>query len=229
MSRGAVLFDMDGTLIDTPNGIVRVYRMVLAELGLPEPDEAVVRSTIGRPLVAALGTLLGLPGDDERVAAAVARFRALFTEHVVPGAGELVFPGVADLLGALRRDGVPIAVVTSKVRRSAVEMLEAAGLLAEFDAVVCHGMAERGKPHPDLALLAAAELGVDPAGCVVVGDAVDDVLMAVSAGMTAVGVDFGVATADELRAAGADRVVSDCAGLDRILDDLVGREQPVQS
>jgi phosphoglycolate phosphatase len=110
-----------------------------------------------------------------------------------------------------------VAVVTSKVRRSAVELLGAAGLLGHFDVLACHGMAERGKPHPDLALLAADALGVPPARCVVVGDAVDDVLMARAAGMDALGVTTGVATADELLTAGASAVHADAVRLGEAL------------
>ncbi len=208
----AVLFDMDGTLIDTPAGILRAHREVLAEMGLTQPDP-VVRATIGRPLVASCALLLGLPEDHADVLHAVARFRALFTELVVPDAVSLIFPGVVELLGSLREQGLGLAVVTSKGQRGAEELLGAAGLMDSFSAVVCHGMAERGKPHPDLALLAAERLHADPVDCVVVGDAVDDMRMAVSAGMTALGVSYGVATAPELLGSGASVVLGSVAEL----------------
>ncbi|MFD9733239.1 HAD family hydrolase [Umezawaea sp. NPDC059074] len=208
----AVLFDVDGTLVDTPGGMLGVLRAVLEESGR-EVDDGVVRRTIGRPLAASFAGLLGLPQDHRDVARAVDRARALFTETVIPTAADLVFPGIPDLLAELRAHGRPLAVVTSKVRPSAVELLRAAGLLDAFDALSCHGMADRGKPHADLALLAAGALGVPPERCVVVGDAVDDVRMASAAGMDACGVDFGVATRAELVAAGASTVVGSVAEL----------------
>jgi phosphoglycolate phosphatase len=201
----AVLFDMDGTLIDTPAGILRVYHAVLAEQGRTAA-KADMRATIGRPLVPSLASLLGVSAEDPRVERAVARTRALFTELVVPNARELIFPGIPELLAELRVQGRPLAVVTSKIRRSAEELLGAAGLLDQFDTLSCHGMTERGKPHPDLALLAASELDVPPQECVVVGDGVDDIRMAVAAGMPAYGVDFGVATREELVEVGAAEV-----------------------
>ncbi|HYQ62145.1 HAD family hydrolase [Actinophytocola sp.] len=208
----AVLFDLDGTLIDTPSGIVTVLREVLAEGGRTAP-EADIRATVGRPLDAAFSALVGLPPDSPEVASSVARFRLLFRERVVPGARELIFPGILDVLAGLRGTGRQLAIVTSKVETSAREILAAAGMVNMFDVIVCHGMAPRGKPFPDLALLAANLLGRSPEQCVVVGDSVDDVRMAVAAGMRAVGVGYGVATPDQLGAAGADVVVAAAAGL----------------
>ncbi|HEX5567915.1 MAG TPA: HAD family hydrolase [Streptomyces sp.] len=201
----AVLFDVDGTLVDTPGGMTSVLAEVVRETGR-EADGKRLRATVGRPLVASFATLLELPGEHPDVARAVERARRLFTERVIPTAGELVFPGVPEMLAELRDRGVPLAVVTSKVRRSAVELLDAAGLLESFDTLSCHGMAPRGKPHPDLALLACDALRVPPERCLVVGDAVDDMRMARGAGTAAHGVDFGVATRRELLDAGADAV-----------------------
>ncbi|MFC6091934.1 HAD family hydrolase [Saccharothrix lopnurensis] len=215
----AVLFDVDGTLVDTPAGMTVVLRDVVAEFG-GAADEPRLRATVGRPLVASLALLLDLPADHPDAARAADRARALFTERVVPVATDLVFPGVPELLAELREHGHRLAVVTSKVHRSAVELLEATGLLGHFDALSCHGMAERGKPHPDLALLAADALGVPPERCVVVGDAVDDVLMARAAGMDALGVATGVATPDQLLTAGARAVHADAARLGEVLVPL---------
>jgi phosphoglycolate phosphatase len=207
MTGSAVLFDMDGTLIDTPAGILRVLNEVLAEAGRSVPEDQ-VRATIGRPLMASFASLLALPDNHQDVAHALTRFRQLFTEVVIPNATELVFPGVLELLAGLRAQDRALAVVTSKIRRSAEELLSAAGLLGSFDVIVCHGMTERGKPHPDLALLAATKLGKSTGQCVVVGDAVDDVRMAVAAGMAAYGVSYGVASRKELEEGGALIVLS---------------------
>lgn len=216
----AVLFDMDGTLIDTPAGILRVHREVLAEVGVQQPDE-VVNATIGRPLGASYALMLEQPEESPDVERAVARFRALFTNVVVPNAVELIFPGIPSLLAELRSQGRALAVVTSKGQRGAEELLLASGLMDSFDAVVCHGMAERGKPHPDLALLAAERLDKKVSDCVVVGDAIDDIRMAVSAGMPAFGVSYGVATTEELQAAGAQVVLASVAELADALKNTV--------
>ncbi|MEE1752043.1 HAD family hydrolase [Streptomyces sp. SP18CS02] len=221
----AVLFDLDGTLLDTPNAIVRVLAEVVTGSGRPLPPEAELRATVGRPLAACFSALLRLPEDHPEVGQATERFREVFRTSVVPGARSMIFPGVPALLELLRERGHRIAIVTSKIRPSAEELLLHAGLLDRFDAVVCHGMAPRGKPHPDLALLAAGHLGTEPASCVVVGDAVDDMRMARAAGMAALGVTYGVATEEQLTADGAHRVTGSVDGLSRILSGLAGPEE----
>jgi len=216
----AVLFDLDGTLLDTPGAIVSVLNNVFAESGRPVPPRERVRATVGRPLAAAFAELLELEQEHGEVARAVDRFRDLFREDVVPRAKSLIFPGVPELLVQLRAEGLALAIVTSKIRVSTLELLEPAGLMHHFDAVVCHGMAPQGKPHPDPALLAARELGREPGACVVVGDAVDDVRMAGAAGMRALGVTYGVATAEQLTSAGAESVAESVRVLSEALDGL---------
>ncbi|MDG4757166.1 HAD family hydrolase [Micromonospora sp. WMMD710] len=203
----AILFDVDGTLVDTPGAMTSVLRTVIAEHGRTASDEQ-LRRTVGRPLATSLAALLELPVDGPEVGLAVDRARELFTKRVIPFADRLVLPGVSEMLGVLRDRGHPLAVVTSKVRPSAIELLRATGLLDLFDTLACHGMASRGKPHADLALLAADTLGVPPACCIVVGDAVDDVRMATAANMTPIGVTTGVASQEELLLAGARAVFS---------------------
>ncbi|GIF96618.1 HAD family hydrolase [Catellatospora citrea] len=214
----AILFDVDGTLVDTPAAMTTVLRTVVAEHGRTAADDR-LRATVGRPLAASLAGLLELPTDHPAVVQAADRARELFTQTVIPSAPRLVFPGVPELLAALRERGHPLAVVTSKVRPSAIELLDAAGLLDAFDTLACHGMTERGKPYPDLALLAAAALDTPPADCVVVGDAVDDVRMANAAGMRPIGVSTGVATRAELVLAGARAVYAGPAALGPALLD----------
>ncbi|WP_052407667.1 HAD family hydrolase [Allokutzneria albata] len=131
------------------------------------------------------------------------RMQTLFRERLLPTAADHVFPGIPELLSALRASGRSLAVITNRSRASAEDLLDAAGLLAEFDLVVGGWMTPRGKPHPDPALLAARLLAVPPEDCVVVGDAVNDTVMAGSAGMRAVGVTYGVDRFERLLAAGA--------------------------
>lgn len=211
------LFDLDGTLVDTATMNARIINEVAGGVAGREPGEHIARSKIGQPLVTIFSELLAAPPEDERVAVAVERFRASFRTEMSAAGHRLPFPGTRPLLERLREAGRPLGIVTSKVRASADELLDAAGLRELFDVVVCHDMVERGKPHPDPALLAAERIGADPADCALVGDAVVDMRMAVDAGMTPIGVAYGVATAEELEASGAVAVASDPAELGRIL------------
>ncbi|WP_028648031.1 HAD family hydrolase [Nocardiopsis sp. CNT312] len=201
-----VLLDLDGTLVDSPSVILAAFHDACAPHGaVPLPTEA--RGLIGKPLDTILPRLI--PQGDEAVwAEAKALFRASFARRSRAAASSLVFPGIRDLLTDLAAEGVRIAVVTSKITRSAHELLEATGLDRHPDLVVGHDLAPRGKPAPDPALLAAKSLGLAPGECLVVGDSPDDVAMAVGAGMAVVGVGWGVADADTLLSAGAGFVAA---------------------
>lgn len=205
---GAVVFDLDGTVVDTPDVISATMSAVLSESGVAVGPQD-VRPTIGKPLLPSIAYLMGLPADDGRVAEAAAAYRERFYAQVAERGSELLFPGVTSGLETLRGHGIALAIATSKVLDVAQLVLAATGIAGLFDAVVGHDDVPNGKPAPDMALLAARRLGVAPARCVVVGDAVGDVLMGVAAGMPVIGVGYGVAAADELLAAGAERIAGD--------------------
>lgn len=212
----AVLFDMDGTLVNTPDGIVDIAREMF-----PDADEAEVRSSIGLPLPRVMARLCHAPEDSPEVEAACATFRKLFTTHVVSHARDLVFPGVHNMLEELRSVGVLTAIVTSKSTAGAEEMLQAADLRDKVDVVIGYEPHRPGKPEPDQALEATASLGLLPAECVVVGDSVDDVKMARAAGMRAVGVSYGVSSLTDLMSAGVDTIVTIPTALEGLLVSLI--------
>ena len=218
-SPAAVLFDLDGTLVDTPRGIGITLERVTAAQAVPL-DPAVVRSLIGKPLDVVLGTVLGTD-DPATLASAKAEFRRIFSEIVIPEARSLLFDGMTGLLDRLVDAAAPLAVVTSKITASADELLGAAGLDHYFPVVVGHDQGVRGKPAPDLALRAADLLGCQPASCIVVGDALDDISMARAAGMLSVGVSWGVAEPGDLVAAGATETVTDPGHLAKTLTRLL--------
>lgn len=205
---GAVIFDLDGTVVDTPDVISTTMSAVLSRSGVAvRPQD--VRPTIGKPLLASIAYLLGLPAGDGRVAAAAAAYRERFDAQMTERGSDLLFPGVTAGLETLRGHGIALAIATSKVLAVARLVLGETGIAGLFDVVVGHDDVPDGKPAPDMALLAARRLGVAPARCVVVGDAVGDVLMGVAAGMPVLGVSYGIGAADELLAAGAGRIAGD--------------------
>lgn len=201
----ALLLDLDGTLLDTPAAITRTLHTVLADAGATCDPQA-IRATIGKPLDTSVAGLLGRDVHDPLVDEVIGHYRRTFTKTVLPRAREILLPGVLDGLHRAQSAGLRLAVATSKIRASTLPLLEAAGLSGFLDAVSCHDMVERGKPHPDLALHAARALAAQPTACAVIGDSGDDMRMARNAGMTALGVTGGVAGPDALLSAGAHAV-----------------------
>jgi HAD superfamily hydrolase (TIGR01509 family) len=186
LSAQLVIFDCDGVLVDSEPTSNRVLAAAISEAGLAiEPDEvgrefeamrladiqARVEERVGRPLGA------GWLGDFER------RREAAFREGIDPVAG------VEEVLRGLCAAGRSICVA-SQARREKTEMtLGLTGLRGYFDDSVLFSstMVERGKPHPDLFLHAAATMGFEPARCVVIEDAVPGVEAALAAGMPVLG------------------------------------------
>jgi phosphoglycolate phosphatase len=198
-----VLFDLDGTLVDSSPGIHSSVRFATRELGLPAPTPAQLRGMVGPPLQDGFALVLGVPAGD--VPRAVAAYRAHYT------AGALldvtVHPGIPELLAALTGGGALLAVATSKPEPFAVRVLAHTGLLPAFASV--HGAtldgAVRHKDQVVAAALAAHPDGRDP---VLVGDRAHDVLGAAAHGVPCIGAGWGPAEDGELEAAGAAAVVA---------------------
>jgi phosphoglycolate phosphatase len=196
-----VAFDLDGTLIDTPTGIVAAFTAAFAEMGVAPRSPAEIRATIGLPLKKAVSGLLGVPAGDESVARGVRLYQESFRELVLPQAGRLTFPGVARGLRALRDAGFTLTVATSSYTASAETLLAAAGLRDLFTTVVGVDRVTHPKPHPETARLITRDLGISPDQAVMVGATTHDVLMAKNAGMWSIAVSYGVHTVRQLTSA----------------------------
>ncbi|MDF5753535.1 HAD family hydrolase [Spongiactinospora sp. TRM90649] len=199
---GVAVFDLDGTIVDTPRAIVESFTAALAAFGTELPAPAEIRATIGLPLEQAVGKLLGVAADDPRTGEGVRRYQAHFREHILPRAAELLFPGARDGLTALSERGAALAVATSKHYASADALLSAAGIRDLFRVVVGADQVTHPKPHPESghAVLTACALPAERA--VMVGDTTHDLLMAKACGMRSIAVTYGVHSLPELRAAG---------------------------
>jgi phosphoglycolate phosphatase len=224
VSRPAVVFDLDGTLADTPSAIAGLIAAVLTESGVM-PDPAAVLATVGRPLEVSFAELLGSAVDAPPTLAAAASYRARFADVVLTRGPELLFPGVVAGLERLRDAGVPLGVATSKISASAQALLTATGIRPFFDVVIGHDQVARGKPHPDMGLAALAALGAG-AGSWYVGDTGTDMRMAVAAGMLGLGVSYGVDSGEALLRAGAHRVAGSVTELVGVLVDALAVPSP---
>ena len=195
----ALLLDLDGTLVDTPQAIVDVAQGTLAALGLPAADPQVIRDTIGLPLPVALGQLMGT--GPTGAADAVEIYRVLWRTHVTPRIPELLYPGVRDGLRELKRAEIKMAVVTGKAQDGADSTVAAAGFQELMDVVLGYTSVANPKPAPDIALKALELMQLGPAEAVVVGDSTHDLEMAARAGVRSIAVTYGAQPEAVLRTA----------------------------
>src|SRR4051794_20282135 len=196
--RRLVLFDLDGTLVDSTPGIWASVRVAAAALGLPEPTAAQLTAMIGPPLQDGFALALGVPADD--VPRAVAAYRA----HYSAGAlfDVTVYDGIPDLLAALTADGATLAITTSKPELFAVRVLEHTGLRPFFASV--HGATMDGAVrHKDQVVGLALAAHPDGERPVLIGDRAHDVLGAAAHGLPCLGAGWGPAPPGELADAGA--------------------------
>jgi phosphoglycolate phosphatase len=211
MSRApdAILFDLDGTLVDSEPGIVASCRAALRALG-HRGDGLAVSDLIGPPLEEVMATVLARLGDD-RVDAAVAAYRAHYGAEGLMAT--TAYPGVAAALERLASRGIPLFVATSKRTVFAERILANLGLVGRFAAV--HGSEPGGAVDVKAELIAdlMSRRGLRAERCLMVGDRRQDVAGARANGMAAVGVLWGYGDRAELAEAGAQRILAEPAEL----------------
>ena len=212
----AVLFDLDGTLVDTVRTRIEAWARVFEEFDLPVERGALgpLIGVDGRRLAREVGARAGATIDAERAEAIDKRCGEIF--EALNGDPQPL-PGVGEAVGALERRGISWAIATSSRREQVGTSVQALGLTHE-PRIVDGSHVEHAKPEPDLLLLGARELGVEPSRCWYVGDSTWDVAAAIAAGMLPIAVTAGSAVSGEvLVGAGAVRVV---ATLDGLVEEL---------
>lgn len=188
-----IVFDWDGTLLDSAGAIVRAIQAASRDLGLSEPSEAQARHVIGLGLVDALSH--AVPDlQPDRHQAMVERYRF----HYLSGDRQLaLFAGVREMLAALQSAGHTLAVATGKSRLGLERALDHSGLRAFFQATRCADECH-SKPHPQMLEELMAEFGVAAASTVMIGDTSHDLLMASNAGVDGLAVTYGAHPHDHL-------------------------------
>ncbi|MBQ1679035.1 MAG: HAD hydrolase-like protein [Oscillospiraceae bacterium] len=207
-----VLFDFDGTVFDTVEGITRSIQYALRKHGREEPLDR-LRCFAGPPLVDKFMEVFG-------VSQAEAEQLVLdFRERYVPvGVYESApFPGIGELLQSLRQAGLTLGIATSKPQNMAELLLEQSGLKAAFDVVTGSSPSLNNEKKWQIVERALALCGADKSDAVLVGDTKYDVLGAAQVGIPCIGVRWGYAAPGELEAAGAARIVETMDELLRLL------------
>lgn len=216
MKSNAIIFDLDGTLVDSLPGIATALNGALAADGLPIHPADAVRRFVGDGLDTTVRRACPPDArDDARVARLVDAFRVFYQDAWRDGTR--VFPGIADLLAELAAGGAALAVLSNKSHGFTVEMV--AGIFPGIPFAHVLGLHPGAPPKPDPAgALEIAGRLARPAGrCVIVGDSTMDIETAKRAGMRSCAVTWGYHDVPRLTAAGADAVVADVAALRQVL------------
>jgi phosphoglycolate phosphatase len=219
-----IVFDCDGTLVDSQATIVACAQAAFVAQGLKPPAPDAIRRIVGLSLVEAMLELL--PEPDWTLASRLAEGykAAFFAYRSRPDFLEPLFPGTRELLESLRTRGLLLGVATGKAMRGLRFVLEHHGLESYFVTLQTADL-HPGKPHPAMVLAAMAETEATAQETMVVGDTSYDILMALAAGTLAVGVSWGNHPAAELMACGAVRVLDSFAELTDLLPTEEGCER----
>lgn len=213
-SAKAVLFDLDGTLLDTLQDLATSGNEVLAGRGLPPHPLDAYRIFIGNGMVNLARDVFPpemRPETEEQIAAVLDEYRAAYSRNwkntTVP------FPGIAEVLDRLVADRIPIGVVSNKAHDFTLQCVDAFLSDWKWDVLIGAREGHPRKPDPAGALEAAAVLGVVPEECLFVGDSDVDMMTAKAAGMRAIGVSWGFRPVEELNWAGAEVILETPADL----------------
>ncbi|MFD0674779.1 pyrophosphatase PpaX [Cohnella sp. GCM10027633] len=204
----AVLFDLDGTIIDTNELIIESFLHALKGIVPESFGRTHIIPSMGQPLTMQLQQFSGREQVDD--------LTALYREYNHLRHDEMVtlFPGVAEVVPALSEAGIRIGIVTTKMRASSIRALELLGIYKYVDTLVSLDDVTHAKPHPEPVAKAIAALEVDPAATFMVGDSSVDMKSAIAAGAVPVGVAWSLKGPDNLFEAGAVHMLH---GMDELL------------
>jgi phosphoglycolate phosphatase len=206
-----IVFDIDGTLIDSQDFIVEAQRRAFTAHGMDVPGRETSLSIVGLSLTEAFTALVGAAGpvaslaDAYRTAWHEMREEATFAEAFYPGAFETV-------TALAKRDDMMLGIATGKAKRGVNHLFDRCGWHSLFQTVQTSDN-HPSKPAPDMILAALAETGVAPASTFMIGDTTYDMQMAQAAGVHGLGVSWGYHSGEDLRKAGAEAIIHDFAEL----------------
>jgi phosphoglycolate phosphatase len=190
----ALIFDLDGTLIDSKRDLIHSVNAMLGEMGCAQLDEETISGYIGHGAPLLVSRALGSNAREDDLRRALQFFLAYYEEHKLDTT--CAYPGVADSLAELSRKKVPMAVLTNKPVKISVRILEALGLAAYFRVIYGGNSFESKKPDPRGANTIVSEFGASPRETMLIGDSEVDVQTARNARMIAVAVNYGFGVHD---------------------------------
>jgi phosphoglycolate phosphatase len=221
MTALTIVFDLDGTLVDTAPDLIDTLNAILGRHDVAPVGFDQARSMIGagvKPLLQRALASKGLRPSPAEIDAMFAEFLELYAEHIADRSRP--FPGLTPALDTLAAQGCRLAVCTNKLEWLSVRLLDALGLSSRFVAICGQDTFTMRKPDPDMLRLTIARAGGDTGHAVMVGDSMTDVATARAAGIPVVAVDFGY-TETPPHELGADRLISHFDALPEAVRQLV--------
>lgn len=194
MTFSAVLFDLDGTLIDTAPDFVRIIQTLSKQDKITPPTDTAIREQVSAGARAMVRLMTGFD-DDGAIEAYRERFLRAYEADIC--VDSRVFAPLDTLLDDLDEQGIPWGIVTNKPRHLSEQILSVLNLKTRFHVLVCPEDVKHPKPNPESLLLACQRLGIDPKSCVYVGDHIRDIQAGNTAMMTTVLAGFGYLTAKD--------------------------------
>ncbi|MCG9769118.1 HAD-IA family hydrolase [Pseudoalteromonas piscicida] len=207
-----VIFDWDGTVMDSVPKIVNTIHLAAKSCNITPVSDSEAKSIIGLSLPVAMQVLF--PHHEDKAESLASAYKYIYSnEDDTPSP---IFEGVEWLLGKLRDRGIKIAVATGK-SRSGLNRLMAQNGLTDYFVTTRTACEAESKPHPDMLLQILTELGVDAKDTVMVGDSIIDMNLASNAGVDAIGVTMGVATKEQLSQTSAAYICDNYHDLSNLL------------
>ena len=211
-----VLFDLDGTLIDSEPGISATLGYAFAQIGAELPTPDVLRTWIGPPFWQSFPSVLG--DDPARIEAAIEHYRIRFEQ--VGWSEHAVYPGIAELVAQLMREQRTLAIVTTKPQSQAQTIIDHLSFGVAFARVYGPDINGRHCAKAEMIAQALTDFGVQAEHAVMIGDRHFDIEGARANGVRALGVSWGFGSREELLGAGAEAIADDATDLRRLLQPL---------
>jgi len=221
-----IIFDCDGTLVDSQHMIVAAMSRAFTGAGMPPPGRAAILNVVGLSLAPAVAKLVSPELSSAEVRALAESYKLAFQElRCDPLHHEPLYPGAREALQALaQREGAALGIATGKSRRGVDAVLKREGLDGLFSTIQTADT-HPSKPHPSMVYSALAETGAAPLTTVMIGDTTYDVEMARAAGIPAVGVAWGYHAPADLTAAGAHTVLTHYGELIDAVDAILAQRR----
>lgn len=208
----ALLFDLDGTLVDTAPDFVRILKELCVQDGLAPPSDTAIYAQVSAGARAMVRTVLGDKSEDAPdFVAFKERFLASYAENIC--VDSRLFDGLDECLAKLEQSKTAWGIVTNKPKALTQKLLQALSLEQRCSVLVCPEDVQVAKPDPEGLLLACRTLGVNPCACLYVGDHPRDIVAGLKAGMTTIAAAYGYVGDDDPKNWGAHAIAQSPAQL----------------